>query len=222
MQKYQVCCIWEIVSESAYFFPCDKLREILLDPAKVFWSCSIWVRREFAHSARDALVAAFQPITGGIYLAPFTFLVKITQQNLRKHEPSSQTLWCGLGSEWDMSWEGSMGVDSKAEANAVAVLHRSFTLRPAWPCVSWLPVPPLCCTQLHVLCGDTLILQANLKTFCGEQKVRLKDRKQMLASTELLSSRLCQGNLGDISFFRNVIFLLQSKLGQILIFLGFP
>lgn len=43
-------------------------------------------------------VSACEPIAGRIYLAPLTILIKITQQNLGKCEPSSLTLvWAGEG-----------------------------------------------------------------------------------------------------------------------------
>lgn len=51
-----------------------------------------------------------------------------------------------------------------------------------------------------LFCGETIILQLNLKMFCGERKVRLEEVKEILASTGLLSSNLCQGDLGDASF----------------------
>ena len=51
-----------------------------------------------------------------------------------------------------------------------------------------------------LFCGEVIILQINLKMFCEERKVRLEEVKEILASTGLLSSNLCQGSLGDASF----------------------
>lgn len=51
-----------------------------------------------------------------------------------------------------------------------------------------------------LFCGETIIFQINLKMFCGERKMRLEEVKGILASTGLLSSNLCQGNLGNASF----------------------
>lgn len=163
-----------------FLFPCDKFREFLLDPARVFRSCSIWVRRGFAHIARDALVAAFQPITGGIHLAPSTFLFKLPSRTSGNMNQGAKL--CVVGWEVSkMSWEGSMGVDSKAEANTAAVLRGSFALRTVWPCVLRLPVPFLGCIWLCplpglylALCGETWTLQINLDPFLWRIKAEIQ------------------------------------------------
>lgn len=126
----------------------------------------------------------------------------------------------GVGWEVSERWAEKevRGWTARQRQMLLAVLHRTFTLRPVWPRALWLPVRCLSCTWLHMFCGKNLTLQVNLKPFCGEHKVRLKDREQMLTSTELLSSSLGQGNLENISSCINITFLMQSELGQLLIF----